>query len=96
MLNSIVRTEDGDTLAHTAIRRGVEEHVETLAAQQRCDCWSLTNRRGDTPLMFALKEGKTDIVKILAKYPQVDLDVVDEDLQHLEDIARYLKAFLCL
>ena len=46
------------------------------------------NRRGDTPIIFALKEGKTDIVKILANNPQVNLDDVDEDSQHLEDIAR--------
>lgn len=45
--------------------------------------------------MFALKEGKTELVKILAICPQVDLDVVDEDLQHLEDIARYFKASIC-
>ena len=44
-------------------------------------------RRGDTPVMFALKEGKTELVKILANCPQVDLDVVDEDLKHLEEIA---------
>lgn len=39
------RTEDGDTLGHTAVRRGEAEHVETLAAQERCDCWNLTNRQ---------------------------------------------------
>ena len=44
-------------------------------------------RRGDTAAMFALKEGKTELVKILANCPQVDLDVVDEDLKHLEEIA---------
>ena len=43
-------------------------------------------RRGDTPVVFALKEGKTDLVKILANCPQVDLDVVDEDFNHLENM----------
>ena len=45
VFDSGVRTEDGDTLGHTAIRRGVREHVETLAAQERCHCWNLTNRQ---------------------------------------------------
>ena len=27
------------------IRRGVVEHVEILAAQERCDCLSMTNRQ---------------------------------------------------
>ena len=45
-------------------------------------------RRGDTAVMFALKEAKTELVEILANCPRVDLEVVDEDLQHLEDIAR--------
>ena len=44
--------------------------------------------RGDTPIMLALKEDKTEIVEILLECPRVDVNVVDREMQHLEDIAR--------
>ena len=39
--------------------------------------------------MFGLKEGKTKMVRILASCPGVDLDLLDEELKPLEQIARY-------
>ena len=82
MFDSGIRTEDGDTLGHTAIRRGVAEHVETLAAQERCDCWNIPDKNGDTPVMTALKwgrRGRTEIVEILLRCPRVDLSCRDEE-----------------
>ena len=83
-----VKTEFGQTLGHTAVSRGGVKCVETLAAQERCQCWNVPDWRGDTPIIMALKEGKTEIIKILLRCPRVDLNVVDINFQHLEDIAR--------
>ena len=83
-----VKTEDGKTLAHAAVTGGDLKCVETLAAQERCDCWNVPDFRGDTPIMMALKEDKTEIVEILLEFPRVDVNVVDREMQHLEDIAR--------
>ena len=83
-----VKTEDGDTLGHAAVRRGDVKSVETLAAQESFDCWNVPNSHGDTPIMWALKEDKTEIVEILLECPRVDMNVVDQKMQHLEDIAR--------
>ena len=74
-----VKTEDGETLAQVAVRGGDVKCVETLAAQERCDCWNVPNRDGDTPIMLALKEGKTKIVKILLRCPRVDLNCRDKE-----------------
>ena len=74
VFDSGVRTEDGDTLGHTAIRRGVREHVETLAAQERCDCWNVPDRWGETPIMLAARKDAIKIVEILLRCPRVDLN----------------------
>jgi len=83
-----VKDEDGDTLGHAAVRWGDVKCVETLAAQESCDCWNVPDSNGDTPIMLALNEGKTEIVKILLRCPRVNLDVVDRNMKHLEDTAR--------
>ena len=77
----------GATLGHAAVWGDVK-CVETLAAQERFDCWNVPDRDGDTPIMKALKEDKTEIVEILLECPRVDVNVVDREMQHLEDIAR--------
>ena len=78
----------GVTLGQVAVRGGDLKCVETLAAQERFDCWNVPDWRGDTPIMLALKEDKTEIVEILLECPRVDVNVVDREMQHLEDIAR--------
>ena len=83
-----VKTEGGETLAQAAVEGGNVKCVETLAAQERFDCWNVPDWRGETPIMLALKEDKTEIVEILLECPRVDVNVVDREMQHLEDIAR--------
>ena len=78
-----VKTEDGETLAQVAVKNGVLRNVETLANQEKFDCWNVPDKNGDTPVMMALKSGKTDIVKILVRCPRVD-----RKSQNLETIAR--------
>ena len=72
-----IKTEDGETLGHAAVRGGDVKCVETLAAQETFDCWNVPDNRGDTPIMKALKEGKTEIVEILVRCPRVDLTCRD-------------------
>ena len=69
-----VKTGFGVTLAHAAVRGGDVKCVETLVAQERCDCWNVPNIHGDTPIMKAIKENKVNIFKILTKCERVDLN----------------------
>ena len=63
--------------------RGVVRNVKTLANQEEFDFWNVPDKSGDTPVMMALKSGKTDIVKILVGCPRVD-----RKNQKLETIVR--------
>ena len=78
-----VKTEDGKTLAQVAVKEGGVRNVETLANLEKFDCWNVPDENGDTPVMMALKSGKTDLVKILVKCPRVD-----RKNQKLETIVR--------
>ena len=40
--------------------------------------------------MRALKRNRTEILKVLANCSRVDLDVVDEDFNHLENMHIYV------
>ena len=83
-----VKTEAGETLAHAAVLGGDVKCVETLAAQETFNCWNVPDRRGDTPIMSALRRERTDIVKVLLTCPRVDLNVVSINRKNIEDIAR--------
>ena len=48
--------------------------METVAAQDSFDSWNVPDRHGDTPIMTAVKEDKTEIADILFKCPRVDLN----------------------
>lgn len=74
-----VMTDDGETLAQVAVDFGDVKCVETLTAQERCDCWNVPNSDGDTPIMMALKEGKTELAEILLRCPRVDLNCREEE-----------------
>ena len=50
--------------------------------------WNIKNRNGDTPVMFCLKNNKIEMARCLINTPGVDLDTVDREGKHLEDIAR--------
>ena len=68
-----------ETLGHATVRGGNEKCVETLAAQESFKFWNVPNRWGDTPVMMALKEGKTEILKVLLKCPRVNLSCRDKE-----------------
>ena len=62
--------------------------VETLSAQENCDCWNVPDVRGDTPIMKAIKEKKVNIFQILSKCDRVDLNQKDKEGNDLITIAR--------
>ena len=74
-----VKTVYGETLAMEAVRLGGMKCVETLAAQERCDCWNVHDRSWNTPIMKALKTDQTEIVKILLRCPRVDPSCRDKE-----------------
>ena len=74
-----VKTEDGETLAQVAVMMGYGKCVETLAAQERFDCWNIPDSDGNTPIMKALKANQKETVKILLRCPRVDLRCRDRE-----------------
>ena len=78
-----VKTTFGTTLAQIAVQGdplSVVKCVETLAAQETFDCWNVPiAHNGETPVMWALKLGKIEIVEILLRCPRVDLDCRDKE-----------------
>ena len=56
-----VKTVNNNSLGHAAARSGGNlKCLESLAAQESFDCWNVPDRRGDTPIMMAVKEGSTE------------------------------------
>ena len=53
--------------------------METLAAQENCQCWNVPDSDGNTPVLKALKENKMDMLQILLKCPRVDLSCRDAE-----------------
>ena len=64
--------------------------VELLSRDGRVD-WNKRNSQGDTPLLFCLKNDKTEMARCLINTPGVDLDIADSDGQYPETIARLVK-----
>ena len=62
--------------------------MEILAAQEKFDYWNVADYYGNIPIMNVLKRGDTKTVMILTSIPRVDLNVVDIDGHHVEDVAR--------
>ena len=74
-----VKRKTGETLAQAAVKNGVVRSVDTFANQEKFDCWNVSDKNGDTPVMMAFKSGKTDIVQILVGCPRVDLTIRDKE-----------------
>ena len=65
--------------------------LELLSGDGRVDhLWNVKNPDGDTPLMYCIKYKATSLVTTLLANPSQDLDTVDIDGLHLEDVARLL------
>ena len=80
---------EGRNVAQIAVEeeRGERQRcLEILSRDRRVD-WNIKNSDGDTPVMFCLKTNKIEMARCLINTPGVDLDTVDGDREHLEDIA---------
>ena len=76
-----VQTNHGVTLAQIAVRQSWQQNdvksVETLARQERCDCWNIRDTvTQDTPASEAMKIGAGKILEILSRCPRVDMSCV--------------------
>ena len=77
----------GNSAMHLAVKSNGLQCVQLLSRDERVDI-NIKNKDGETPVMLAMKEGKTEMVKILLDNPRVDLDTVDGQGRFLENIAR--------
>ena len=50
--------------------------------------WNIKDIEGDSPLMFAVKNGKTEKVSELVKIPGIDLNTTNKRGETLEKVAR--------
>ena len=90
-LDLSVRDLYGDNVGQIAVESSEGERqrcFQLISQVERVD-WNLENSYGEAPLMFCLKTNKTDMARVLLSKPQVDLDTVDANDLHLEDIARW-------
>ena len=84
-----VKTNDGVTLAQAAFWAAVEMRdekcLEILAALKTFNCWNDPDTEGNTPITYAVSNGRTKIARILLRCPRVDLAFVNlEDVEELE------------
>ena len=89
-INYGITTRRGQTLAHAVVmREDVNvKYIEILAAQEKFDYWNVADYYGNIPIMIVLKRGDQNTLVILTNIPRVDLNVIDNDGQHVEDVAR--------
>ena len=53
--------------------------VETLAAQERCDCWNVPDKDRRTPITRSIQQNKIEIIKVLLKYDRIQLDKTNKN-----------------
>ena len=66
----------GNTLLNQAVTLHNSKCVELLTEVKGLD-WNQRNMKGETPILIAMRENRTDIVKKMMKCPQVDVSVAD-------------------
>ena len=66
----------GNTLLNQAVTLHNSKCVELLTEVKALD-WNQRNMNGETPILIAMRENRTDIVKKMMKCPQVDVSVAD-------------------
>ena len=89
-LDLSVTDRRGRNIAQIAVEEDFGDRqrcVELLSRDGRVD-WNKRNSQGDTPLLFCLKNDKTEMARCLINTPGVDLDITDSDGQYPETIAR--------
>ena len=79
------RDVNGWTALHWAVDQSRTGCVQILS-DSRADC-NVLNSEWEAPVMLSLKQHKSQLAVILLNNPSLDLDTVDGDGRHLEDIA---------
>ena len=61
--------------------------LELLCQDERVD-WNSRDEAGDTPLLFCLKNKKTEMARVLLSNPKVEIHVMNKEGKYPENIAR--------
>lgn len=67
----------GYNIAVTAVINWRGSIVKILAEQELYNCWNTPDDLGNTPVMYAIIYGNTEILKTLLKCPRVDPNIKD-------------------
>ena len=78
----------GKTLGRIAVEVGEDEDVRLLVEAGTVD-WNERAQGEDPAIFWALKNQRFEMVKILLKYPGIDLKIRDRNNCSLEKIARF-------
>ena len=89
ILASLSQRVSGSSLARIAVEVGKVEDIRLLAQSVTID-WNEAAREEDPAIMWALKNRKLEIVRILLTCPGVETNIRDRNKQTLAKIARYL------
>ena len=93
LLDFSVTDPGGRHVTHIAVEspeyRDSQRCLKLLSEDRRVDpYWNVKNPNGDSPLMHCLKTNRITMATTLLANTSVDLDTVDSEGRHLEDIAR--------
>ena len=77
----------GSSLARISVEVGEVEDIKLIAKVGGVN-WNAASQKEDAAIMWALKNGKLDMVLTLLNVPGVDLEVRDKDNLTLAKIAR--------
>ena len=94
-LDLSVTDQEGRNVTHIAVENHQDGNsqrcLELLCGDKRVDpYWNVKNPDGDSPVMWCLKTNRITMATTLLANTSVDLDTVDSEDRHLEDIARSL------
>ena len=89
ILSKLEKSYYGSSLARIAVEVGEEEDIRLLV-QSGSVKWNKTVKDEDPAIMWALKNRKLDIVRILLACPGVESNIRDRNKQTLAKIARYI------
>ena len=95
ILASMNQKVTGNSLARIAVEVGKVEDIRLLAQSGTVD-WNEAAKDEDPAIMWALKNRKLDIVRILLACPGVESNIRDRNKQTLAKIARYVLCILSI
>ena len=84
-------TDNGLTALHMACCTGDVTGLRMLLRDPRLTSVNARNRCGQTPLMSAVGEGRTECVREMVRIEEVDLETEDDNGNSLEDVARWVQ-----